>query len=73
MGHWPWDLRSPRFQTQWCGGEIPTGYLLLGLTWGLHQGLVSRVCCCVPQKKKKPHVKVGLLPRGQNPLSYYTL
>jgi hypothetical protein len=22
---------------------------------------------------KNPHIKIGLLPRGQNPLSYYTL
>jgi len=30
-------------------GEIPADSLLLGLTWGLCQQLLSRVCCCVPK------------------------
>jgi hypothetical protein len=31
----------------------------------------SAIVC--PKNNKNPHIKIGLLPRGQNPLSYYTL
>ncbi len=43
-------LKRSWVQTKWRAGEIPAGSLLLGLTWGLRQQLVSRVCCCVPKK-----------------------
>jgi hypothetical protein len=43
-------LKRSWVQTKWRAGEIPAGSLLLGLTWGLRQQLVSRVCCFVPKK-----------------------
>ncbi len=64
---WEWSslrlhhkiLKRSRVQTKWCAGEIPAGPLPLGLTWGLRQQLVSRVCCCVPKKiyKLKKYIK----------------
>jgi hypothetical protein len=44
-------LEKSWVQTQWHAGEIPAGSLLMALTWGVRQQLVSCVCCCVPEKK----------------------